>query len=80
MRLTSLAVLAAGAVLAACSKPEPAAGAPSPNAVTIDSTAPAADSMKAADSTKATIDSAKPAPNAVKDSTAPAVPDSAAKP
>jgi len=38
------AVFAVGAVLAGCSKPEPAAGAPSPDAVVIDST-------KAADST-----------------------------
>jgi nitrous oxide reductase accessory protein NosL len=39
MRPLFLAVVAAGALLAGCSKPEPAAGAPSPTAVTVDSTA-----------------------------------------
>ena len=38
MRLSLFAALTAGALLAACSKPEPAAGAPSPDAVTADST------------------------------------------
>ena len=33
------AALTAAALLAACSKPEPAAGAPSPEAVVVDSTA-----------------------------------------
>ena len=38
MRTLSLAAaLVAGAVLAGCSKPEPAAGAPTPDVVTVDS-------------------------------------------
>jgi hypothetical protein len=71
------AVFAVGAVLAGCSKPEPAAGAPSPDAVVIDST-------KAADSTVtgAVTDSAVITPDSAAtktDSTA-STADSAAKP
>ena len=54
-----------GAVLAGCSKPEPAAGAPSPDVVTVDSA-----------KTTATDSTVKAAP----DSAATTVPDSAAKP
>jgi hypothetical protein len=85
MRTLSLAeALVAGAVLAGCSKPEPAAGAPTPDVVTVDyakttadSTATAAapdsmlkDSTMVKDSTMTTM----------KDSATTAVPDSAAKP
>jgi uncharacterized protein involved in copper resistance len=49
---TFAAALAALALLAACSKPEPAAGAPSPDAVTVDS-------AKTTDSVTATMDSVK---------------------
>jgi hypothetical protein len=71
------AVFAIGAVLAGCSKPEPAAGAPSPDTVVLDST-------KAADSTVtgAVADSAAITPDSaatMTDSTAPTA-DSAAKP
>ena len=55
-----VAAFAAGAPLAGCSKPEPAAGAPSPTAVTIDS-------AKTVDSTK--VDST------MEDTTAAAMPD-----
>jgi hypothetical protein len=85
MRTLSLAAaLVAGAVLAGCSKPEPAAGAPTPDVVTVDSTKTTADSTATAavpdsmmkdstmlhDSTMTTV----------KDSAATVVPDSAAKP
>jgi len=92
MRTLCLAALVAGAVLTGCSKPEPAAGAPSPDAVTLDSTGTSADSTTAAavpdsaakptdstvtpDSTM-TPDSAK-GPTA--DSASAAVPDSTTKP
>jgi hypothetical protein len=79
MRTPSLAAaLVAGAALAGCSKPEPAAGAPTPDVVTVDSAKTTADSMATAavpdsmmkDSTMTTM----------KDSAETAVPDSAAKP
>ena len=79
MRTLSLAAaLVAGAVLAGCSKPEPAAGAPAPDVVTVDSAKTTADSTATAavpdsmtkDSTMSTM----------KDSATTAVPDSAAKP
>lgn len=56
MRIASLAsVVAAGALLVACSKPEPSAGgAPTPEAVTVDSANASADSM-ANDSMKAAM-------------------------
>ncbi len=45
MRTFALAAaFAAGAVLAGCSKPEPAAGAPSPDVVTVDSSKTTTDS------------------------------------
>jgi uncharacterized lipoprotein YbaY len=72
MRTASLAVaLAAGALLAACSKPEPAAGAPSPEVVAADTTN--------ADSTTMTTDSTKAAApdSAAMDSTMGATGDSA---
>ncbi len=85
MRTTSLAAaIAAGALLAGCSKPEPAGGAPSPNAVTVDSTKPT-DSAAAAvmpDSTKkdSTMNAVKDtAANAVKDTAAAATPDTRKK-
>jgi hypothetical protein len=85
MRTPSLAAaLVAGAALAGCSKPEPAAGAPTPDVVTVDSAKTTADSMATAavpdsmmkdstmlhDSTMSTT----------KDSAATTLPDSAAKP
>jgi hypothetical protein len=71
MRTLSLAAaLVAGAALAGCSKPEPAAGAPTPDVVTVDSAKTTADST----ATAAVPDSVK------KDSATTAVPDSAAKP
>jgi hypothetical protein len=85
MRTLSLAAaLVAGAVLAGCSKPEPAAGAPTPDVVTVDSAKTTADSTATAavpdsimkDSTMA-HDSTM---NTMKDSATTAVPDSAAKP
>ena len=48
---TFAAALAALALLAACSKPEPSAGAPSPDAVTVDSAKTTVDST-AADTVK----------------------------
>jgi hypothetical protein len=84
MRTLSLAAaLVAGAVLAGCSKPEPAARAPTPDAVAVDSAKTTADSAATAvvpdsmmkdsammkDSTMTTM----------KDSATTAVPDSAAK-
>jgi hypothetical protein len=83
MRTLSLAAaLVAGAVLAGCSKPEPAAGAPTPDVVTVDSAKTTADSTATAavpdsmmeDSTMVK-DSAM---NTMKDSATTAVPDSAA--
>jgi len=54
-----VAVFAAGVLLAGCSKPEPAAGAPSPDAVAIDSSkAPADSTATAALPDSATKDSA----------------------
>jgi PBP1b-binding outer membrane lipoprotein LpoB len=78
MRTSSLAAaIVAGALLAGCSKPEPdAGGAPSPNAVTVDSAKPT-DSVAAAvmpDSTKK--DSTM---NAAKDTAAAATPDTSKK-
>jgi hypothetical protein len=85
MRTLSLAAaFVAGAVLAGCSKPEPAAGAPSPDVVAVDSAKTTADSTATAavpdsmmkdstmlhDSTMSTM----------KDSAATTVPDSTAKP
>jgi len=77
MRTFLLAVFAVGAVLAGCSKPEPAAGAPSPDAVVIDSTKPADSTVTGAvtDSAVITPDSA-----ATMTDSAPATADSAAKP
>jgi ABC-type glycerol-3-phosphate transport system substrate-binding protein len=85
MRTVSLAAaLVAGAVLAGCSKPEPAAGAPSPDVVTVDSAKTTADST-----TAAVPDSATKAPDStvvhdsmssMKDSAATTVPDSVTKP
>ena len=85
MRTQSLvAALVAGIVLAGCSKPEPAAGAPTPDVVTVDSAKTTADSTATAavpdsmmkDSTMVK-DSAM---TTMKDSATTAVPDSAAKP
>ena len=79
------AAFVAGAVLAGCSKPEPAAGAPSPDVVTIDSaktttdstaTPTVTDSAAKMDSTM-THDSTM---NAVKDSASTMAPDSTTKP
>jgi hypothetical protein len=76
------AVFVAGAILAGCSKPEPAAGAPAPDVVTVDSAKTTADST----ATAAVPDSMMKDTTMVKDSTimkdsaATAVPDSAAKP
>jgi hypothetical protein len=63
------AVFIAGAILAGCSKPEPAAGAPTPDVVTVDSA-------------KATADSTATAavPDSMMKDSATAVRDSAAKP
>jgi hypothetical protein len=58
-----------GAVLAGCSKPEPAAGAPAPDVVTVDSAAVPDSAAIVGDSTKPSMDS-----------TAATIPDSAAKP
>jgi ABC-type glycerol-3-phosphate transport system substrate-binding protein len=85
MRTSSLAAaLVAGAVLAGCSKPEPAAGAPTPDVVTVDSAKTTADST----ATAAVPDSMKKdstmlhdsTMNTMKDSATTAIPDSAAKP
>jgi ABC-type glycerol-3-phosphate transport system substrate-binding protein len=85
MRTLSLAAaLVAGAVLAGCSKPEPAAGAPTPDVVTVDSAKTTADST----ATAAVPDSMKKdstmlhdsTMNTMKDSATTAIPDSAAKP
>jgi hypothetical protein len=62
-----IAALAVGAPLVGCSKPEPAAGAPSPDAVVVDSSKTTADSSV----TAALPDSS------MKDSAAAAMPDSA---
>lgn len=70
------AVFVAGAILAGCSKPEPAAGAPAPDVVTVDSARTTADST----ATAAVPDSMMKDTTMVKDSAATAVPDSAAKP
>lgn len=85
MRTVSLAAaLVVGAVLAACSKPAPAGGAPTPDVVTVDSAKTTADSTVTAavpdsmmkdstmlhDSTMTTMT----------DSATTALPDSAAKP
>ena len=85
MRTLSLAAaLVAGAVLTGCSKPEPAAGAPTPDVVTVDSAKTTADST----ATAAVPDSMKKdstmlhdsTMNTMKDSATTAIPDSAAKP
>ena len=85
MRTPSLAAaLVAAAVLAGCSKPEPAAGAPTPDVVTVDSAKTTVDST----ATAAAPDSMMKDSTMVKDSTmttmkdsaTTAVPDSAAKP
>jgi hypothetical protein len=76
MRTLSLAAaFVAGAVLAGCSKPESAAGAPTPDVVTVDS-------AKTADSTAtaAVPDSMIKDSTTMKDSATTAVPDSTAKP
>ena len=73
-----------GAVLAGCSKPEPAAGAPSPDVVTVDSAKTTADSVAVPDSAAAAMDSTKTTMdstvNPATDSAAATIPDSAAKP
>jgi hypothetical protein len=77
MRTLSLATaLVAGAILAGCSKPEPAAGAPTPDVVTVDSAKTTADST----ATAAVPDSMMKDSTMMKDSATTAVPDSAAKP
>jgi hypothetical protein len=83
MRTFSLAAaIVAGALLAGCSKPEPAAGgAPSPNVVTSDSTKPADSTAKPTDTTATAVtDSTKEdsTMNAVKDTAANAIKDTAA--
>jgi hypothetical protein len=76
MRTVYLVAAFTAALLAGCSKPEPAAGAPSPDAVAIDSSkAPADSTATAALPDSATKDSAA-AP--MKDTTA-AMPDTAKK-
>lgn len=85
MRTLSLAAaLVAGAVLAGCSKPEPAAGAPAPDVVTVDSAKTTADSTATAavpDSmTKDSTMIHDSTMSTTKDSATTAVPDSAAKP
>ena len=67
------------ALLAGCSKPEPAAGAPSPDVVTLDSARTTADSTAAAvpDSATKMADSTM---NAAKDSATATMPDSTSKP
>ena len=79
------AVFAVGAALAGCSKPEPAAGAPSPDAVGIDSTKAADSTVTGAvtdsaaamtDSAATTVDSTA---GAMKDSLTVPAADSAAK-
>jgi PBP1b-binding outer membrane lipoprotein LpoB len=79
MRTSSLAAaIVAGALLAGCSKPEPAAGgAPSPNVVTSDSTKPTDSTAKPTDTTAAAV--MPDSMNAVKDTAAPATPDTAKK-
>jgi hypothetical protein len=78
------AAFAAGAILAGCSKPEPAAGAPSPDVVTVDSAKTTADSATAAvpDSATQPPDSAvvHDSMSSTKDSAGTTVPDSVTKP
>ena len=78
------AAFVAGAVLAGCSKPEPAAGAPTPDVVTVDSAKTTADSTATAavpDSmTKDSTMLHDSTMNTMSDSAATMVPDSAAKP
>ena len=77
MRTQSLVTaLIAAAVLAGCSKPEPAAGAPTPDVVAVDSAKTTADST----ATAAVPDSTMKDSTMVKDSATTAAPDSAAKP
>jgi hypothetical protein len=79
MRTPSLVVaLVAGAVLAGCSKPEPAAGAPTPDVVAVDSATPTADSTAAAAVPDSTVKDSSM--TTMKDSTTTAAPDSTAKP
>ena len=74
MRTLSLAAaFVAGAVLAGCSKPEPAAGAPTPDVVTVDSAKTTADSA----ATAAVPDSMMKDTTMVKDSTMNTMKDSA---
>jgi hypothetical protein len=84
MRTLSLAAaLVAGAVLAGCSKPEPAAGAPTPDVVTVDSTKTPADSTATAavpDSIMKDSTMLHDSTMTTKDSAATVVPDSATKP
>jgi hypothetical protein len=89
MRTLSLvAALVAGAVLAGCSKPEPAAGAPTPDVVTVDSSKTADSTVTAAVPDSMMKDSTMlhdSTMSGMKDSAATtvpdtAVPDSAAKP
>jgi len=68
------AAFAAGALLAGCSKPEPAAGAPSPNAVVVDSNKTTGDSTA-----KTAVPDTTKKDSTTKDSTM-AVPDTAKKP
>jgi hypothetical protein len=79
------AAFVAGAVLAGCSKPEPAAGAPSPDVVTVDSAKTTADSATAVavpDSATKVTDSTMvhDSMSSTKDSASTVVPDSVAKP
>jgi PBP1b-binding outer membrane lipoprotein LpoB len=85
MRTQSLVTaLVAAAVLAGCSKPEPAAGAPTPDVVAVDSAKTTADSTATAavpDSTMKDSTMAKDSTmSTMKDSATTAAPDSAAKP
>jgi hypothetical protein len=76
------AAFVAGAVLAGCSKPEPAAGAPSPDVVTVDSAKTTADSATVPDSATKAPDSTvvHDSMSSMKDSAATTVPDSVTKP
>jgi hypothetical protein len=81
--LSFAAALVTGAVLAGCSKPEPAAGAPTPDVVTVDSAKTTADSTAAAVPDSMMKDSTMvkdSTTNTMKDSATTAVPDSATKP
>jgi uncharacterized lipoprotein YajG len=79
MRTASLvAALTASALLAACSKPEPAAGAPTPEAVAVDTTKTTPDSTVTAAAPDSTaMDSTM---SGMHDSVPAATPDSATTP